>query len=128
LAPVWVRRARGGQEPGDLGVALDVAGKRLRELRSLQAGGDERVDAELPLVNEVCAQACQSAVDANPGRRRPSRPLQRRQDAHRGGGRELVDRAPFGAGPAAAFVSWPGELGGDGSIRPRRVRAESSAG
>jgi hypothetical protein len=75
LAPGRVRRSRGDQDAGDLGVALDVAGEGLRELRSLQAGGDQRVDAQLPLVDGVCAEARQGAMDAGPCRWRSSRPL-----------------------------------------------------
>ena len=39
--------SRGDQDPGNVGVARDVAGEGLREVRPLEAGSGERVDARV---------------------------------------------------------------------------------
>jgi hypothetical protein len=104
-APGRVRGPGGDQDPGDFGVALDVAGEGLRELRSLQAGGHDGVHAELPVMNEVCAQSRQRAVDASPRRRRSTRPLQGCQGAHHRVGRQLIYGHPLGGRPVIPIVS-----------------------
>jgi hypothetical protein len=109
---------KGQREPGTRWYAAQyahpaIAGEGLREFRPLHAGSDERVDAHLPLVNEVHAQSRQGAVDASPCRRRSSRALQGCQGAHDGGGgRQLDDGDPLGGQTVIALV------GGLRRVRP----------